>query len=116
MPIYIYMPSKSESNALRNRPYMQLQYNLTQLGMSQDDSAALKDTEVRRIEAADACSSIKHVLQQFKAKNFETNTMSYAMSYPCPQANEPSENHGVLSHRLARSQALSAALRITIEP
>lgn len=48
--------------------YMQLQYNLTQLGMSQDDSAALKDTEVRRIEAADACSSIKHVLQQFKAR------------------------------------------------
>lgn len=57
--------------------YIQLQYNPTQLGMSQDDSAALKDTEVLRIEAADACSSIKHVLQQsIQGKSFETNAMS----------------------------------------
>lgn len=34
------------------------------LGMSQDDKAALKDTEVGRIDAAIACSNMRQVLSR----------------------------------------------------
>lgn len=50
-------------------------------GQSQDDKAALKDTELGRIDAAIACSNMRQVLSQ----------------------------------RRARSQALKAAFRITME-